>query len=122
MVMVSSLDMDPDNSTASAKPDSELPEYSPDWGHAVLHSPRELVAHTYSLTDKHGRAWFKLNIQSKALSTEFLPHLVEGSPIKGSVDLDLTEETSVKSVKVVVSTLMLCISSLYGEHNPSARS
>lgn len=122
MLVVVSLDMDHDNSLTSAKPDSELPEYSPDWGHAALHSPRELVTHTYSLTDKHGRAWFKLNIQSRALSPEYLPHLVEGSPIKGSVDLDLTEETSMKSIKVVVSALMLYISSLYPERNLSARS
>ena len=79
---------------------TELPAYSPP---SELQSPREFVKHSYSLTNKQGKTWARLNILSKARSSESLPRVYEGESIEGSVDLDLSDDTPMKSVTVKVS-------------------
>lgn len=84
---------------------SELPAYSPREGIASLTTasgPRDLVTHSYPLINKQGRQWVTLNVMSKARSPDSLPRVFEGEPILGSVELDLSEETSMKSVSVSV--------------------
>lgn len=69
----------------------------------AVSGPRDLVTHSYSLTNKQGKKWVTLNVLSKARSPNSLPHILEGMPIRGSVELDLSEETSMKSIGVTVS-------------------
>ena len=67
------------------------------------------ITHTFSLTDKHGRTWVTLNItciERSDLGDKHLPYLLEGETLTGSLDLDLPEETTIKSIKVSVSELL----------------
>lgn len=61
------------------------------------------VTHSYSLKDKHGHAWATLNftcLERPELGTKHLPYILEGETVTGSVDLDLPEEKTIKSVKI----------------------
>ncbi|EKM55931.1 uncharacterized protein PHACADRAFT_144870 [Phanerochaete carnosa HHB-10118-sp] len=68
---------------------------------ALLHG--EPVTHSFPLADKHGRTLATLNVtclERPDLGNKHLPYLLEGEILTGSLDLDLPEETTVKSVKV----------------------
>lgn len=88
--------------------DSELPAYSPRNGPpspTLTLGPRDLVKHSYHLKNKHAKTWLSLHVMSKARTPEALPRVLEGEPITGTVELNLSEETSVKSISVSVRTL-----------------
>lgn len=85
---------------------SELPAYSSreaTTGSIAISGPRDFVTHSYPLTNKQGKKWVTLNVLSKARSPNSLPHILEWMSIRGSVELDLSEETSMKSIGVTVS-------------------
>lgn len=63
---------------------------------------RESTNHCYQLTDKPGHAWLMLKCSSRARFPEQLPRILEGDKLTGTVELDLTNPTTIKSVKVTV--------------------
>ena len=71
---------------------------------------RDLVTHSVSLKDRHGREYATLNVASCARSPDHMPILYEGELLKGSLDLDLVQETYVKSVTISVSSWFDCLS------------
>lgn len=70
---------------------------------------REPVTHSYPLGFDEDKAWATLHVVSKALSADSLPHLLEGEPITGSVDLDLAKEKAIKSITISVRSLVFLL-------------
>ena len=71
----------------------------------VASGQRELVDHSYNLPTRKGVPWATLKIQSRATAISSLPLFIEGQPITGSIELNLLEETCMKSVSIAVSRL-----------------
>lgn len=86
---------------------AELPAYSvPEVSGSG--ATRQQTEHVISLTisEKNTYQWLKLKVKSWAPSTKHLPSFVEGTPIMGTVELDLPKPESIKAIVVSVSELL----------------
>lgn len=72
----------------------------------VASEKRHLVNHSYNLSTKKGLPWATLNIQSRSRTTSRIPFFIEGEPITGSIELNLLEEKSMKSVSIAVRSVV----------------
>ncbi len=82
---------------------SDLPAYSPpESPREHSRAPRELTVHTYELMNSKKRPWVVLKVVDKAASSAHLPHIYEGEPIEGTVDLNLEKDVQIKSVSIAV--------------------
>ncbi|GJE98115.1 hypothetical protein PsYK624_143370 [Phanerochaete sordida] len=57
---------------------------------------------SFPLKHKDGKTWAALRVRSGVTAATSLPHVAQGQPIQGSLDLDLAEETSIKSLTVSI--------------------
>ncbi|GJE98114.1 hypothetical protein PsYK624_143360 [Phanerochaete sordida] len=61
------------------------------------------VVLAFPLTHKDGKPWATLHVQSSAPPVDSLPHIVQGDLLRGSLSLDLPEETQIKSIGVSIT-------------------
>ena len=80
-------------------PGDALPAYAPA---IIRNESQSLTQHAYTLRDKKNRPWLTLHITDRATTGSQLPVIDEGEPIRGSVVLNLEEDTKIKSVAVKV--------------------
>ncbi len=82
------------------------PAYSPpENSQAPPRAHREPTIHLYELTNSKSRPWAVLRVASNAASSAQLPHVYEGEPIIGSVNLDLEKGVQIKSVSITVRSI-----------------
>ena len=94
------------------EPPHELPDYT-DLNVDVdaLPRSRRATAHVYNVYGNRGvKQWFMLHVKSRARAPESLPYFLQGDPIAGSVDLDLPQETTIRSVSVHVRCVPCALS------------
>lgn len=94
----------PLNGEGVALSSAELPSYS------TLEAPassgtRQQTEHVVSLTvsEKNTYEWLKLKVKSWVPTPKHLPSFVEGTPITGTVELDLPKCEGIKAIVISVS-------------------
>ncbi|KAI0701346.1 hypothetical protein BC835DRAFT_1411493 [Cytidiella melzeri] len=85
--------------------DPELPSYSQSQStrrRATVTVPQQPATHIYRLLDKSGTAWFIVKCKSRAHRPEQVPRILEGDKVEGSVELNLSNWKSIKSVRIEI--------------------
>ncbi|KAL4249707.1 hypothetical protein ABKN59_006108 [Abortiporus biennis] len=85
-----------------ASPTSAAPRYSPSRSPPPIYSSTHggRKSHRYELKTKDDKSWATLKIRSRSSSSTAsnVPNIFEGSPITGSLKLNLEREESIKSI------------------------
>lgn len=92
----------------STAADEGLPDYAELFNTAdrvsTSGAPRRRTTHVFGVRSRRdGPEWFKLRVVSRAKHAGQLPICCEGDPVVGSVELDLEQEMTIKSVNISVS-------------------
>ena len=101
---VETLALQPPAFSEALQADAELPGYA-----QVLPLRRQFIAaserattHLYYLPDKSGNNWLTMGCTSRAARPQQTPRILEGDNIKGTVEVNLPNWKTVKSVRVSV--------------------
>lgn len=87
--------------------DDELPEYTPDRRTSQgsqLRATREPSEHVFQLRNAtNNKPWVTFKLKSDAMSSERKPVFFEEDPIRGSLEIDLSRNSSIHTISVQVS-------------------
>lgn len=87
--------------------DAELPGYTQvlPLRRQFTTAPEHATTHLYHLPDKSGNTWLTMRCTSRAARPQQTPRILEGDSIKGTVEVNLPNWKTVKSVRVSVCSL-----------------
>ena len=101
---VETLALQPPAFSDTLQADAELPSYNQvrSLRRQFTTASEHAITHLYHLPDKSGHTWLTMRCTSRAVRPQQTPRILEGDNIKGTVEVNLPNWKTVKSVRVSV--------------------